>query len=183
MLSLAKDVMRPTMMVFDLDPGEPATIVECAQVGLALRELFEGLGLDSYPKTSGSKGLQIYVPLNTPVTYDDTKPFAHAIAKLLEKQMPELVVSSMKKSIRGGKVLVDWSQNDDHKTTACVYSLRARERPTCSTPVRWEEVQEALDTGSPEPLVFEAGDVLERVEEHGDLFAPVVKQKQKLPRL
>ena len=130
MLSLAKDVMRPTMMVFDLDPGEPATIVECAQVGLALRELFKGLGLDSYPKTSGSKGLQIYVPLNTPVTYDDTKPFAHAIAKLLEKQMPELVVSSMKKSIRGGKVLVDWSQNDDHKTTVCVYSLRARERPT-----------------------------------------------------
>jgi bifunctional non-homologous end joining protein LigD len=183
MLSLAKDVMRPTMLVFDLDPGEPATIVECAQVGLALRELFKGLGLDAYPKTSGSKGLQIYVPLNTPVTYDDTKPFAHAIARLLEKQMPELVVSSMKKSIRKGKVLVDWSQNDDHKTTACVYSLRARERPTVSTPVRWEEVEEALEAGSAEPLVFEASDVLERVSEHGDLFAPVVKQKQKLPAL
>jgi bifunctional non-homologous end joining protein LigD len=183
MLSLSKDVMRPTMLVFDLDPGEPATIVECSKVGVALRELFQQLGLDCYPKTSGSKGLQIYVPLNTPVTYDDTKPFAHAIAKLLEKQMPELVVSSMKKSIRGGKVLVDWSQNDDHKTTVCVYSLRARERPTCSTPVHWEEIEEALDTGSPEPLVFEAGDVLERVEEHGDLFEPVLKQKQKLPKL
>jgi bifunctional non-homologous end joining protein LigD len=183
MLSLAKDVMRPTMMVFDLDPGEPATIVECARVGVALRDLFRGLGLDAYPKTSGSKGLQIYVPLNTPVTYDDTKPFAHAIAKLLEKQMSELVVSSMKKSIRGGKVLVDWSQNDDHKTTVCVYSLRARERPTVSTPVRWEEVEETLETGSAEPLVFEADDVLERVSEHGDLFAPVLKQKQKLPRL
>jgi bifunctional non-homologous end joining protein LigD len=183
MLSLAKDVMRPTMLVFDLDPGEPATIVECAQVGIALRELFKGLGLDAYPKTSGSKGLQIYVPLNSPVTYDDTKPFAHAIARLLEKQMPELVVSSMKKSIRKGKVLVDWSQNDDHKTTACVYSLRARERPTVSAPVRWEEVEEALEAGSAEPLVFEASDVLERVSEHGDLFAPVVKQKQKLPAL
>jgi bifunctional non-homologous end joining protein LigD len=183
MLSLAKDVMRPTMMVFDLDPGEPATIVECSQVGVALRDLFKGLGLDCYPKTSGSKGLQIYVPLNTPVTYDDTKPFAHAIAMLLEKQMPELVVSSMKKSIRGGKVLVDWSQNDDHKTTVCVYSLRARERPTVSTPVRWEEVDEAIETGSPEPLVFEAADVLERVGEHGDLFEPVLKQKQKLPSL
>jgi bifunctional non-homologous end joining protein LigD len=183
MLSLAKDVMRPTMMVFDLDPGEPATIVECSKVGVALRDLFRNLGLDCYPKTSGSKGLQIYVPLNAPVTYDDTKPFAHAIARLLEKQMPELVVSSMKKSIRGGKVLVDWSQNDDHKTTVCVYSLRARERPTVSTPVRWDEVEEVLETGSPEPLVFEAGDVLERVEQHGDLFEPVLKQKQKLPKL
>jgi bifunctional non-homologous end joining protein LigD len=173
-LSLARDVMRPTMVVFDLDPGEPATIVECARVGVALRDLFARLGLDTYPKTSGSKGLQIYVPLNTPATYDDTKPFAHAIAKLLEKQMPDLVVSSMKKSIRGGKVLVDWSQNDDHKTTVCVYSLRARERPTCSTPVRWEEVEEML---------FEASEVLERVEEHGDLFEPVLKQKQKLPKL
>jgi bifunctional non-homologous end joining protein LigD len=183
MLSLAKDVMRPTMMVFDLDPGEPATIVECSKVGIALRDLFKNLGLACYPKTSGSKGLQIYVPLNTPVTYDDTKPFAHAIALLLEKQMPELVVSSMKKSIRGGKVLVDWSQNDDHKTTVCVYSLRARERPTCSTPVRWEEVEDALEQGSPEPLVFEAGEALERVEQHGDLFEPVLKQKQKLPSL
>lgn len=183
MLSLAKDVMRPTMVVFDLDPGEPATIVECAQVGVALRELFDGLGLDTYAKTSGSKGLQVYVPLNTPVTYDDTKPFAHAIARLLEKQMGDLVVSSMKKSLRGGKVLVDWSQNDDHKTTACVYSLRARERPTVSTPVRWDEVEEALERGTPEPLVFEADDVIERVSEHGDLFEPVLKQKQKLPKL
>jgi bifunctional non-homologous end joining protein LigD len=183
MLSLAKDVMRPTMLVFDLDPGEPATIVECAQVGTALREVFKGLGLDTYAKTSGSKGLQVYVPLNTPVTYDDTKPFAHAIARLLEKQMPDLVVSSMKKSLRGGKVLVDWSQNDDHKTTACVYSLRARERPTVSTPVRWDEVEEALERGAPEALVFEADDVIERVSEHGDLFKPVLKQKQKLPEL
>jgi bifunctional non-homologous end joining protein LigD len=138
------------------------------------------LGLDCYPKTSGSKGLQIYVPLNGKVSYDDTKPFAHAIAMLLEKQLPKLVVSSMKKSIRGGKVLVDWSQNDDHKTTACVYSLRARERPTVSTPVHWEEVERAR---KPEQLQFEADAVLKRVDKHGDLFAPVLEQKQKLPRL
>ena len=182
-LSRAEDVMRPTMLVFDLDPGEPATIIECAQVGIALRDLFAGLGLDCYPKTSGSKGLQIYVPLNGSVTYDDTKPFAHAIAMLLEKQLPKLVVSSMKKSIRGGKVLVDWSQNDDHKTTVCVYSLRARERPTVSTPVRWEEVEDGLHAKDPARLTFEADDVLERVEDHGDLFAPVVEERQDLPKL
>ena len=134
------------MMVFDLDPGAPAAILECAQVGLWLRELLDELGLESFAKTSGSKGLQVYVPLNTPVTYDETKPFAHALAQLLEKQHPELVVSNMKKELRKGKVFVDWSQNDDFKTTVCVYSLRARERPTVSTPVTWDEVEEALDS-------------------------------------
>jgi bifunctional non-homologous end joining protein LigD len=182
-LARAEDVMRPTMMVFDLDPGEPAAILECARVGVALRELFTSLGLDCYPKTSGSKGLQVYVPLNSSVTYDDTKPFAHAIAMLLEKQLPALVVSSMKKSIRGGKVLVDWSQNDDHKTTVCVYSLRARERPTVSTPVRWEEVEETLEAKDPALLTFESDAVLERVERDGDLFAPVLERKQALPAL
>jgi bifunctional non-homologous end joining protein LigD len=182
-LSRANDVQRPTMMVFDLDPGEPAAILECAQVGIALRELFSRLKLDCFPKTSGSKGLQVYVPLNTPVSYDDTKPFAHAIAKLLEKQLPELVVSSMKKSIRGGKVLVDWSQNDEHKTTICVYSLRARERPTVSTPVGWDEVEHALEMGDADRLVFEADAVLERVEQHGDLFESVLSQEQSLPSL
>jgi bifunctional non-homologous end joining protein LigD len=182
-LSRAEDVLRPTMVVFDLDPGEPAAILECARVGLALRDLFRNLGLDCYPKTSGSKGLQVYVPLNTPVTYDDTKPFAHAIAMLMEKQLPDLVVSSMKKSIRGGKVLVDWSQNDDHKTTICVYSLRARERPTVSTPVRWEEIEKAFEAKDAARLVFEAGTVLQRAETEGDLFAPVLEQEQSLPSL
>ena len=155
-------------------------IMECAEVGIALRDLFKGLKLECYPKTSGSKGLQVYAPLNTPVTYEDTKPFSHAIAMLLEKQMPELVVSSQKKSIRRGKVLVDWSQNDEHKTTACVYSLRAREHPTVSTPVSWQEVEKAR---GPEQLTFEADAVLERVERDGDLFAPVLKKRQKLPEL
>jgi bifunctional non-homologous end joining protein LigD len=182
-LSRANDIQRPTMIVFDLDPGEPAAILECAQVGIALRDLFGKIGLDCYPKTSGSKGLQVYAPLNTPVTYEDTKPFAHAIAMLLEKQLPELVVSSMKKSIRGGKVFVDWSQNDEHKTTICVYSLRARERPTVSTPVRWDEVEEALERDKSDQLVFDADAVLERVAEHGDLFEPALTQKQSLPSL
>jgi bifunctional non-homologous end joining protein LigD len=182
-LSLAKDINCPTMMVFDLDPGPPANIVQCSQVALWLREIFEHFRLQSFPKASGSKGLQIYVPLNTPTTYDATKPFAHALARLLEQEHRELVVSEMKKEVRGGKVFIDWSQNDEHKTTIGVYSLRARERPTVSTPVKWEEVEQALKKKDASVLVFEAGQVVERVEEMGDLFEPVLKLKQKLPRL
>src|SRR5579883_2446704 len=124
-LSLGEHILQPSFLVFDLDPGAPANIVQCCQVGLWIRDIFAKLKLQSFAKTSGSKGLQVYVPLNTTVTYDDTKPFAHETARLLERQHPELVVSDMKKSLRAGKVLVDWSQNDDHKTTVCVYSLRA----------------------------------------------------------
>ena len=182
-LSKAKDVMRPTMLVFDLDPGPPAAVLECAEVALELRGMLGGVGLESFPKTSGSKGIQVYVPLNRKVTYDDTKPFARAVARLLEKERPGQVVSSMKKEVRRGKVFVDWSQNDDHKTTACVYSLRARERPTASTPLRWEEVEAAFGAGDADRLVFEAGDVIERVSEHGDLFAPVLELRQQLPKL
>jgi bifunctional non-homologous end joining protein LigD len=182
-LSLAKDINCPSMMVFDLDPGLPANIVQCAQVGMWLKEIFEHFGLQSFPKTSGSKGLQIYVPLNTPTSYEATKPFAHALARLLEDQHRDLVVSEMKKELRQGKVLVDWSQNDEHKTTIAVYSLRAREHPTVSTPVKWEEVERLLKTKDPSLLVFEADQVIKRVEKSGDLFAPVLKLKQKLPTL
>ncbi len=182
-LALAKDINCPTMMVFDLDPGPPANIVQCCQVGLWLREIFEHWGLESFPKTSGSKGLQIYVPLNTPTTYDVTKPFANALARLLEHDHPELVVSDMKKEVRGGKVFVDWSQNDEHKTTVSVYSLRARERPTVSTPVSWDEVERTHKKKDPRLLVFEAGDVLERFEKMGDLHASVLTLKQTLPRV
>jgi bifunctional non-homologous end joining protein LigD len=182
-LSLAKDIMCPTTMVFDLDPGAPANIVQCCQVGLWLHEIFEHFGLQSFPKTSGSKGMQIYVPLNTPTSYDSTKPFAHALARLLENDHRDLVVSDMKKELRVGKVLVDWSQNDEHKTTIGVYSLRAREEPTVSTPVKWEEVELALKKKDADLLVFEAGQVLKRVEKMGDLFAPVLTLKQKLPKL
>ena len=182
-LSMAKDMLRPTFIVFDLDPGAPANIVQCCQVGLWVRDVFAQLGLKSFAKTSGSKGLQIYIPLNTAVTYDDTKPFAHELARLLERQHRDLVVSDMKKSLRVGKVLVDWSQNDDHKTTICVYSLRARERPTVSTPVTWAEVENCLKKADPNLLVFDSAQVLERVKTHGDLFEPVLKLKQKLPTL
>ena len=182
-LSLAKDIDCPTVIAFDLDPGPPATIVECCQVGLWLREIFEHFGLQTLPKTSGSKGLQVYVPLHTPISYDETKPFAHALARLLESEHPQLVVSDMKKVLRVGKVLVDWSQNDEHKTTVSVYSLRAKERPTVSTPITWDEVEACLKRKDPARLVFEANDVLERIEKMGDLFAPVLKLKQKLPNV
>ena len=182
-LSCADALDQPTMVVFDLDPGAPATVQQCCEVGCHLRQLFDDLGLQSFPKTSGSKGLQIYVPLNTPVTYEEpggTKPFALAVAQLLEKKLPSLVVSNMSKDQRVGKVFVDWSQNDEHKTTSAVYSLRARERPTVSTPVTWGEVERGAH--DPDSIRFETADVLRRVDELGDLFAPTVTLKQELPR-
>ena len=182
-LSRAADMPTPTMIVFDLDPGPPADIIQCAQVGLWVRDIFDHFGLQSFPKTSGSKGMQIYVPLNTKTTYDETKSFAHAIARLLEQEHPKLVVSDMKKAVRANKVFVDWSQNDEHKTTISVYSLRAREHPTASTPVKWSEVESALKKKEASRLIFEAKDVLARVEKMGDLFKPVQELKQKLPHL
>jgi bifunctional non-homologous end joining protein LigD len=183
-LARAEATDRPTALVFDLDPGSPATIVECCRVGLQLQGMFENLGLQSFAKTSGSKGLQLYVPLNSAdVTFEQTKPFARAVAELFEQTEPELVVSRMTKARRTGKVLIDWSQNDRNKTTVCVYSLRATERPTASTPVGWEEVRATLDAGDPEALVFEAPAVLERVAERGDQFAPVLSLVQQLPEI
>ncbi len=182
-LALAKDITCPTEMVFDLDPGPPANIVQCCQVGLWLREIFEHFGLRSFPKTSGSKGLQVYVPLNTSTNYDATKTFAHALAQLLEHDHPEMVVSDMKKTLRTGKVLVDWSQNDEHKTTIAVYSLRAREHPTVSTPVTWEDVERTFKKKDASLLVFEAPQVISRFEKIGDLFEPVLTLKQRLPDL
>jgi bifunctional non-homologous end joining protein LigD len=182
-LALGKDIKCPTEMVFDLDPGPPANIVQCCQVAMWLREIFEHFGLHSFPKTSGSKGLQLYVPLNTPTTFDATKLFSRALAQLLEQEHPEHVVSDMKKKIRTGKVFVDWSQNDEHKTTVAVYSLRAREHPTASTPVTWDEVERALKKKDAGLLVFEAPQVVTRFEKMGDLFEPLLELKQKLPEL
>jgi bifunctional non-homologous end joining protein LigD len=180
-LSKVPDVECPTVMAFDLDPGSGAGLAECCQVALILREALERLGLESFAKTSGSKGIQVYVPLNTgDVDYDDgTKRLSNALARHLEAEHPKLIVSSQRKELRRNKVLIDWSQNDEHKTTVGVYSLRARERPTVSTPLSWDEVQQ----GDPEALVFEADDVLARVEEHGDLFEPVATLEQRLPDL
>ena len=180
-LSLARAIDTPTLLVFDLDPGPPADVVTCCKVAVVLRRLLDRLDLEAFPKTSGSKGVQVYVPLNVPVSYDDTKPFAHAVAQVLERAHPDLVVERMKKQLRAGKVLVDWSQNDPHKTTVCVYSLRARPRPTVSTPITWAEVEKAARTGRGDGLTLEASDVLRRVERFGDLFAPVLTRRQKLP--
>src|ERR1700724_2084693 len=182
-LHKAPSIHRPTAIAFDLDPGPPADIVLCCQVGLWLKELFDALHMESFAKTSGSKGLQVYVPINSAVTYEKTKAFSHAIAEFLESQSPETVVSNMQKSLRAGKVLVDWSQNDDHKTTVNVYSLRAKEYPSVSTPVTWEEVEAVVRTKNATSLQFVAKEVLKRVEKAGDLFAPVLSLKQKLPSL
>ncbi len=173
-------IQSPTMVVFDLDPGPPANIVQCCQVGIWLRTILNDFGLACFPKTSGSKGLQIYAPLNTPTNYEITKTFAKHLAERLEREHPELVVSRMAKALRAGKVFVDWSQNDDHKTTVCVYSLRAKEFPTVSTPLTWAEVEATLKKGDPEKLVFTSDQVLKRVEKHGDLFEPVLQLKQRL---
>src|SRR5215203_4049276 len=169
-LSQTAEMERPTAMVFDLDPGAPAEILDCAQVAVWLQGMFEQLGLSCYPKTSGSKGMQLYVPLNSGATYEQTKPFAKAVAETLEKRFAERVVSQMSKAKRPGKVLIDWSQNDRHKTTVCVYSLRAKEQPTVSTPLEWGEVEAALESEERESLVFDHAAVLARVEAKGDLF-------------
>jgi bifunctional non-homologous end joining protein LigD len=178
-LSLVDNINRPTVMAFDLDPGPPAGLAECCEVAFLLRGALGQLGLESFAKTSGSKGIQVYVPLNVDgVDYDHgTKLLSQALARHLEAEHPKLIVSQQKKELRRGKVLIDWSQNDEHKTTVSVYSLRARERPTVSTPVRWSELED------PAGLAFEAPDVLERVERHGDLFAPVAELQQELPSL
>ena len=181
-LAVARKPERPTVLAFDLDPGEPATAVECAQIALRLRDLFANLELECFPKHSGSKGIQVYVPLNTAVTYDQTKSYARAVAQALEKAEPDLVVSKQKKELRKGKVLVDWSQNDYSKTTVAVYSLRCRDQPWASAPLTWDEVAELADDGDPHSVRFLASEVLERVERHGDLFAPVLELKQKLPK-
>jgi bifunctional non-homologous end joining protein LigD len=181
-LAVAKNPDRPTMVVFDLDPGIPATLYECAEVALLIREKLSQLKLKSWIKTSGSKGLQLYIPLNTSITYDETKPFAHALAKEMQKENPKKIVSRMAKNLRKGKVLIDWSQNDFHKTTVCAYSLRAKETPTVSTPITWQELEKAYRQKKMERLVFAADDVLQRVQKMGDLMADVLTCKQKLPK-
>jgi bifunctional non-homologous end joining protein LigD len=183
-LSLGRRHEQPTVLAFDLDPGPPAGILDCSRVALRLRELLGQVGLECFAKTSGSKGMQLYVPLNTKTSYEETRPFAQAIAQLVAKQTPDGVLAKMgKKTDRSGKVFIDWYQNNERKTTISVYSLRARERPTASTPITWEEIEGALERDDADALVFEAGEVLERVERHGDLFAPVLELKQKLPEL
>jgi bifunctional non-homologous end joining protein LigD len=181
-LSRKNNIERPTMMVFDLDPGAPANIVQCCRVGIWLRELLSKMNLKAFAKTSGSKGLQVYVPLNTAVSYDQTKGLSRSLAQRLEREHPDRVTSNMSKAVRKGKVFVDWSQNDEHKTTICVYSLRAKEQPTVSTPVTWNEVETCLKKKKTELLKFRSDQTLARVGKQGDLFASVETLKQKLPK-
>jgi bifunctional non-homologous end joining protein LigD len=180
-LARAADIDRPDSLVFDLDPGAPADVVDCARVALRIRALFAQLGLDLYPKTSGSKGIQVYAPLNGTATYETTTPFAKSVAEALEARFPDEVVSRQTKARRTGKVLIDWSQNTRHKTTASVYSVRAKDRPTASTPLEWAEVEAAAESGDAAALTFTVADLCARVAAKGDLFAPLLTQKQELP--
>lgn len=180
-LSLHRALSRPRTLVFDLDPGPPATIVECCQVAIWLRDWFAEHKVKSFCKTSGSKGLQMYVPINTPVDYEQTKRISKGLAQRFELAKPDSVVHKQLKTLREGRVLIDWSQNDQYKTTVNVYSLRARSQPTVSTPVTWDEVERCLLAADPNLLVFNSSQVLDRVERLGDLFEPVLKLRQKLP--
>jgi bifunctional non-homologous end joining protein LigD len=182
-LATAADLESPTTVVFDLDPGPPADILTCARVALLVRQVLDRLGLRMWPKTSGSKGLQLYLPLNSGATYAQTKPFAHALARLLEREHPELVVSVMERSKRPEKVLIDWSQNTASKTTVAVYSVRALPQPSVSTPVTWDELDDALAADDASALRFDPDQVLERIERVGDLHRPVIEVAQELPRL
>ncbi len=181
LLSKGARADRPTHMVFDLDPGQGQNLLHCIDVAFRLREMLEDFGLQSLVKTSGGKGLHVYVPLNSAVTFEQTKTFARLLASRLEKQNPHAITTVMRKDLRQGKVFVDWSQNDTHKTTVCVYSLRGRETPTVSTPVTWEELEQAQQAKDFQPLIFTPDAARHRFEQHGDLFAPVLKLKQKLP--
>ena len=178
-MALAADLESPRAVVFDLDPGPPAAMTECCSIALEIRAVLERLELEAFPKTSGSKGLQLYVPVNAACRHEQASEFALTIARIIEQRRPQEVVTVMAKAIRPGKVFIDWSQNSRHKTTVAVYSLRARPEPTASTPVSWDEVDECA-TGRAE-LRFEAGAVLERVADRGDLFAPVLTLEQHLP--
>lgn len=180
LLAEAKDTDRPTMLVFDLDPGEPAGIPQCAEIALIMRDMLTGLGLQSFPKTSGGKGIHFYLPLNTEVNYEQTKYFAKTVAQVMERHYPDKVVSKMTKTHRKGKVFIDWSQNTRHKTTACVYSLRARKYPAVSMPITWEDLENVTKKGDPEAINFPPDRALSFVEKNGDIFREVLELKQTL---
>jgi bifunctional non-homologous end joining protein LigD len=181
-MAIATQPDRPSAMVFDLDPGPGNTILDCVRLAIRLRDMLADLDLQSMAKTSGGKGLHLYVPLNNPkITSEQSKIFAHAIASILARQSPDIVTVDMSKAVRGGRIFIDWSQNDRHKTTVCVYSLRAQPHPTVSTPVQWKELEMAVKKGDASKLVFTASDVLKRVEKFGDLFEAAISLRQKLP--
>jgi bifunctional non-homologous end joining protein LigD len=182
-LARKSQLERPTVMVFDLDPGEGANAIHCAQVAFWLREKLSAMKLESFPKTSGSKGVQLYVPLNTAVSFDETKAMARHLGDTIVAEHPDAAVTKMLKVLRKNKVLIDWSQNDSYKTTVCVYSLRATPKPQVSTPLAWPELEKLWKRGDADAFRFSPDDVLTRIKKHGDLFEPVLTLKQKLPKL
>jgi bifunctional non-homologous end joining protein LigD len=183
-LARAVSSRTPDSMVFDLDPGEPANILDCARVAMILRDLLSGMGLISYVKTSGQKGLHVFVPLNRKDTiFGDTKTFSKAVAEIMQKHYPDLVTSKMAKQERIGKVFINWSQNDSSKTMICVYSLRAREKPYVSFPLEWEELESLTGLGDPKKFQITHSEAVRRAEEKGDLFRDLLVIEQKLPHL
>lgn len=180
-LAPAPDLDRPTAVVFDLDPGPPADILTCGRVAALLRSYLGRAGLEAWVKTSGSKGLQMFLPLNGTATYDETRPFAYGLARLAESEHPDLIVTTIEKKERRTKVLIDWAQNAPSRTTVAVYSVRALERPSVSTPVAWDEVEAAIESGDAGMLRFAPAQVLERVNRLGDLMSPVLTTRQRLP--
>jgi bifunctional non-homologous end joining protein LigD len=182
LLSVAPDHETPTFVVFDLDPGAPAGVVEAAEIALLLRDMLRGVGLESWAKASGGSGVQVYVPLNSPVGFADTKAFARGVAEVLARRLPDRVVARADKRLRRGRVLVDWGQNDRHKSTVAAHSLRAKRAwPTVSVPLRWEELSSAVDARSEGALLVGPDEALRRVDAAGDLFAPVLEVVQQLP--
>lgn len=179
-LSRRTSAERPDFLVFDLDPGPPADVLDAAWAALRLKEVLNDEGLECFLKTSGGKGLHVLAPLNTPVDFDRTKSFAHSVAEELERRYPDKITSVMRKAARKGKIFIDWSQNDPHKTTVCAYSLRARERPYVSAPVTWDELEDASRRADPRALTFEAWEVLARISDMGDLLAPALELEQSL---
>lgn len=183
-LARAGSPEAPAAMVFDLEPGDPADILDCAKVALILRDLLARLGLTSLVKTSGQKGLHVFVPLNDDAaTFAASKQFSRTVAVILEKNYPELVTAKMAKAARKGRVFINWEQNDASKTMICVYSLRAREMPYVSSPLEWQELEQLAGLGDPEKLHILSAEALRRAEDRGDLFREVLTQHQKLPHL
>jgi bifunctional non-homologous end joining protein LigD len=182
LLSVAPDFDTPTAVVFDLDPGEPAGILDAAEIALLLRDMLAGVGLESFAKSTGSKGVQVYVPLNTRVDFDAGKTFARSVAEIMAGRLADRVTATVDKRLRAGKVLVDWGQNDRHKSTVAAYSLRAKlDRPTVSLPLDWQELTAAIDAAQPDEFLVPPQAALERVARRGDTFAPVLSLQQRLP--
>jgi bifunctional non-homologous end joining protein LigD len=182
LLSVAPDFDTPTAVVFDLDPGEPAGILDAAEIALLLRDMLAGVGLESFAKSTGSKGVQVYVPLNTRVDFDASKTFARSVAEIMAGRLADRVTATVDKRLRAGKVLVDWGQNDRHKSTVAAYSLRAKlDRPTVSLPLDWQELTAAIDAAQPDEFLVPPQATLERVARREDTFAPVLSLQQRLP--